>query len=373
MRVSADPSQVRPAWLLLAASIAVGVVIRLLVARGQGFPSDVGTFMAWAERMAAIGPSGFYEPGYFSDYPPGFLYVLWALGALFDGEVLRFAVKAISIPFDIAIALLLAAAVAPLAGRAAAAFAGALWMLQPGPIFGGPYWGQVDAAGTLPLLAALLAAGRRRWILAGALAAVAAMVKPQFGVVAVPLAFAAAFELVRRAEVRPVAGFALGGLVAAALLAIPFRLGPAGFVDLLRAASETYPYTSLYAFNVWSIVADFWKPDQAYFGTGAVLLAAGIVGSIVPLWWRRDTAMLLATAAFAAMAFYFLPTRAHERYIFPAFALLVPFAATRSRMLVPYLVLAIAFFVSLYFAFTRYPQNGVVAPQWLEVTLFSRN
>src|SRR5207253_1601559 len=88
--------------------------------------------------------------------------------------------------------------------------------------------------------------------------------------------------------------------------------------------------------------------------------------------WRRDTAALLAVGAAAAMAFYFLPTRAHERYLFPAIALLVPFAVTRRRMLVPYLVLAGAFFVSLYFAFTRYPQNDLAAPGWLEATFFGR-
>src|SRR5207248_2524715 len=95
----------RRANLAILGLVVAGVVLRLLVTRAQGFPSDVGTFMAWAEKLAAVGPSRFYEPGYFSDYPPGFLYVLWALGALFDGDVLRFAVKAISIPADIGIVL----------------------------------------------------------------------------------------------------------------------------------------------------------------------------------------------------------------------------------------------------------------------------
>jgi predicted membrane-bound dolichyl-phosphate-mannose-protein mannosyltransferase len=82
--------------------------------------------------------------------------------------------------------------------------------------------------------------------------------------------------------------------------------------------------------------------------------------------------MLLAVGAFAAMAFYFLPTRAHERYIFPAFALLAPFAVTRARVLMPYAVMAATFFATLYFAFTRYPQNGLTAAPLLESTLFGR-
>ncbi|MGH2500345.1 MAG: hypothetical protein ACRDF0_09710, partial [Candidatus Limnocylindria bacterium] len=165
-RHSGEVDEGRVATLALGGVIALGVLIRLLVLSGPGFPSDVGTFMAWAERLASVGPGGFYEPGYFSDYPPGFLYVLWALGAAFDGEALRLAVKAVSIPADIAIALVLAALVGRYATRRAAVLAAGLWMLQPAPIFAGPFWGQVDAWGALALLGAALAAGGRRWALA---------------------------------------------------------------------------------------------------------------------------------------------------------------------------------------------------------------
>jgi len=156
----------REATVVLWGAIAVGVVLRLLVFRGQGFPTDVGTFWAWAERLAEIGPTGFYEPGYFSDYPPGFLYVLWLVGAIFDGEALRLVVKALSIPADIGVAVLLFRVVRGTAGPLAGALTGGLWMLQPGPIFAGPFWGQVDSWGTLPFLAALVAAGQKRWLLA---------------------------------------------------------------------------------------------------------------------------------------------------------------------------------------------------------------
>src|ERR1700716_2130685 len=83
--------------------------------------------------------------------------------------------------------------------------------------------------------------------------------------------------------------------------------------------------------------------------------------------------MLLACAVFTGLAFYFLPTRAHERYLFPVFALALPFAAARRRVLPPYAVLAIAFAVSLFYAFTRYEQYvDLRAPQLLEATLFGR-
>ena len=362
----------RRANLAIVVLIVVGVVLRLLVTRAQGFPSDVGTFMAWAEKLATGGPGRFYEPGYFSDYPPGFLYVLWLLGALFDGDVLRFAVKAISVPADIGIVLLVVAVVRRYAGSVAAILAAGVWMLQPAPIFAGPYWGQVDAVGTVPFLAALLAAGARRWALAGLLAGLATMTKPQFGLVLGVLLVAAVVELVRERDARPVLRSAGAALATMLLLAFPFGMSPGAFVALVRSASETYPYSTLYAFNGWSIALDFWTDDAAWFVPGAILLATGLLASVVPLWRRRDTAALLAVGSATVMAFYFLPTRAHERYLFPALALLLPFAVTRRRILAPYLVLALTFFATLHFAFTRYPQNDLRSPAWLEATVFGR-
>ncbi len=343
----------RGVMALIAVAIA-GVAIRVIVLGAPGFPTDVSTFEAWAHRLADVGPAGFYEPGYFSDYPPAFLYVLWLLGTAFDGEALRLVVKAVTIPFDLGIAALVAALLWKAAGRAAATFAAALWLLGPHVIFAGPYWGQVDAVGTLPLLASLLAAGKRRWALAGALGAVAAMVKPQFGLGLVVVSAAAAIEYVRASDLRPIAAVAGRAALVTLALGLPFRAGPLELVGIVRGASETYPYTSLYAFNGWSIVADFWKPDDRLVVIGGALLALGLVASCVPLWRRRDAETLLVAGALAALAFYFLPTRAHERYLFPAFALLLPFAATRVRVLVPYLILAAGFFLTMVYVFTQY-------------------
>ena len=370
----------RRAHLAIAGLITLGVAIRLLTLRSPGFVTDVGTFQAWAEHMVQVGPGAFYSPDYFSDYPPAYLYVLWFLGALFDGEFLRLAVKAASIPADVAIAIGAAMLAWRNAGRGSAILAAGVWSLSPGAIFAGPYWGQIDSVGSLPLFAALVAAGRGRWATAGTLAAVAAMVKPQFGIGAIVIGAAVVIELVRLRRWEPLVRVGVAGVLTTLVLGAPFRAGPAQLFELVRQAAAYYQYTSLYAFNVWSIVGDFWKPDAAYFGPGAVMLVAGLLVACLPLWQRRDTAAFLAAGAIAACAFYFLPTRAHERYLFPAFVLLLPLAATRARLLWPYVSLALVFALSLYFAFTRYdgirfsgPAVDLKTPAWLEASLFTRN
>ena len=76
----------RDAVTLLIVIIIGGMLLRVLVGGVllplSGFRIDVGDFTAWAQRLAERGPGEFYDPSYFSDYPPGYLYVLWLLGSI---------------------------------------------------------------------------------------------------------------------------------------------------------------------------------------------------------------------------------------------------------------------------------------------------
>ena len=278
--------------------------------------------------MARAGPGAFYAPGYFADYPPAYLYVLGLFAKLFDGETLRLVVKAASIPADIGLALSFAAILWRRAGPGRAALAASLWMLAPGAVIAGPYWGQVDAIGTIVVLGALVFAARKQWIVAGALGGLAAVTKFQFGLALFVVAVAAAVEAWRTKSWRPLLG-APAAVLVVLLVGLPFHQGPLELWTLLKNAGQEYPFTSLYAFNIWAIEPGFWKPDDGIVVIGGVLLGLACIASVVPLWWRRDLPTLLAAGALTSLAFYFLPTRAHERYLFPAVALLVPFAAAR--------------------------------------------
>jgi dolichyl-phosphate-mannose-protein mannosyltransferase len=73
---------------ILATILVSGLLLRVFIAGVylplSGFAVDIGDFTGWAQRMASVGPGGFYAEGYFSDYPPGYLYVLWVLGIAGD-------------------------------------------------------------------------------------------------------------------------------------------------------------------------------------------------------------------------------------------------------------------------------------------------
>lgn len=66
-------------YVLFGAAFILRIWIGLTA---QGYKNDMNTFMAWGQRLTDLGPGKFYEEGYFADYPPGYLYVLYLLSLL---------------------------------------------------------------------------------------------------------------------------------------------------------------------------------------------------------------------------------------------------------------------------------------------------
>jgi dolichyl-phosphate-mannose-protein mannosyltransferase len=345
-----EPPARRPlvGLLGLAAVLVAGLGLRLWALGLDGHSGDVLIIHRWAERLAEVGSWNFYE-GQLAVYP-AMLYLYWPMGLLFDGEVLDLVIKGSSIPFDLAIGLVLWLVVRRPAGDLAAVAACALFLLNPAVIIAGPMWGQIDAAGTLFMLGALIAIAGKRWATAGSLTVLAGLAKPQFGLVVLLLAVAV-FQAVRHERrLRPAARSAVGAIATYALIAAPLALDPIRYADQLGSIALYKPMTSLFAFNPWGLFIGFEKPDGNLVFVGGVLLLGGLLASAAPIWRRQDLAILLAAGALVIFAIYFLPTRAHERYLFPAVALLAPFAATSWRGFLAYVALSAAFAASLLYA-----------------------
>jgi hypothetical protein len=320
------------------------VVLRIAVLPLPGHAGDISVISRWAENLAEHGPLFFYR--FDTAIYPALLPFLWPIGLALEGDALHWAIKGISIPFDLGLGVLLYAVVASRTDPARGLLAAGLYLLNPAAIVGGPLWGQVDAAGTLFYVAALVTLAAGRFAGSGALTALAGLSKPQFGLVAVPLAVVA-IQRWRAGDGPQALGRALlaGGLTALVVGAV-FGLTPWRWLELLQDAAARHPETSLGAFNVWAFLVGR-VPDAPYVGIGGVLLVAGIAASMLPLRRGHDLAILLTVGLLLAFAFYFLPTRVHERYLFPALAVAAPFAAVDRPSLAAYLALSIAFALSL--------------------------
>ena len=76
-----------PAVASIALIATCAVTLRLIIAyvllpSDAGFAADLNAFRSWSADLGANGPWGVYARGYFLDYLPGYLWILWPLGAV---------------------------------------------------------------------------------------------------------------------------------------------------------------------------------------------------------------------------------------------------------------------------------------------------
>lgn len=332
-------------WALPSLLIA-GFILRLLFISNEGFKTDVSTYAAWAIGLSQHSFAAFYSNIGFADYPPGYFYILAVVGHLWQllfaahdsgYAILRDLVKLPAILADLGVGALIYAIVRRFASTGYALGAAALYLLNPATIYISALWGQVDSiSGGLALLAiyCLLRSEDRDqtgWIVGGWLAfAYSLLIKPQAAVLA-PLLLAFAFVDARQRRQRLIAtGIGIvASLVLALVLTEPFHPGNPiaafGWLwDRYVFGYNVYPYNSVNAFNLWALRGTMWLPDSQAIPSwgfaqhlwGALLVLAAL-GLIV---WRylqdRTSQALLEGCAIAALAFFCLATRMHERYIF---------------------------------------------------------
>ena len=341
-------------WVL-PALVFVGLLLRLLFIQNQGFTSDIQTFEAWALSLAEHGLGNFYSSGQFADYPPGYFYILGFFGWLWEVffkasdaghyTMLRAMVKMPAILADLGVGVLIYAIGRRFAPIGISLGAAALYLLNPAVIYNSAAWGQVDSISAgLALLAVYLLLRSDddgpntlvSWWIVGAWLAFgySILIKPQ----ALPIALLLVlFAFVKRERMKMRVVSTVIGIAAATILAVelvePFHfsnpIDALGWLfDRFKFGSGVYKYTSVNAFNLWSIRGEMWKPDSdpvmffGQFSLGPYLLWGWIlVGAAILLAaWRYlqdgTNRALLEGCAIASIAFFMLATRMHERYLF---------------------------------------------------------
>jgi 4-amino-4-deoxy-L-arabinose transferase-like glycosyltransferase len=190
----------------------------------------------------------------------------------------------------------------------------------------------------------------RRFFAAGALVAVALLIKPQFGLVILPVATVVVILWWARRDWTLLATPLLGGILAFLVVTLPLALNPISYFGRVIGAGSYQETTTANAANIWALFGDYDQPDGSLVYVGGVLLLLGLVASLLPLRRRIDLPTILTVGLFVAFAFYFLPTRVHERYLFPAMAVLAPLATANWRVFGGYLLLTAGFTASMLFA-----------------------
>ncbi len=413
------------AGTILMTLLVLGLALRVFIAGVylplSGFANDVGTFNAWGQRLASLGPAEFYEPGQFADYPPGYLYVLWVLGIvggaltpLVGQNATGGLVKVPGILADIGVAWLLFVicrrwggelierARFRVTGETLGIAAATIYLFNPGTIFVSAVWGQIDAVGTLVLLATIYALARGWTEIAAFGAVVALLVKFQFAFLIPIVAIVGIRRHLlgrssdpaldgQRDRLRVLTSVAVG-VGTLMILMLPFGMlpyvpleggDPRGLVGFLPEADPsrsligklieaagTYTGLTENAFNLWR---NPWSGLGDTMQRGSDAGVALIVGSLSVSWQQVGIILFALVAALAlvqvarhddlrgvlvaalllAIAFFVLPTRVHERYLFPALALAAPLIFNGRAWPWVHGAISLVFFMNVYWVFTE--------------------
>ena len=70
----------------IIAVLAIGFIVRVICAVSyEGHPTDMACFSGWSTSIFNGGLRNFYLDDGFHDYPPGYVYVMYVLGAVKTG------------------------------------------------------------------------------------------------------------------------------------------------------------------------------------------------------------------------------------------------------------------------------------------------
>jgi Gpi18-like mannosyltransferase len=206
----------------------------------------------------------------------------------------------------------------------------ALYAFNPAVIFNSAIWGQFDAIYTLFLLLSLMLLIAAKPKLAAVAFTMGILTKPQ----SIALAPLIAFLILRKHGWRSLLTSLLAATATIFAVIIPFEWSnPITFLsNIYFGAYGGYAVTTANAFNLWAL-GGLWQPD-----TSLLLIAGWVMFGILTaftlyvLHKRLDTSgelLILFSAFMLFFGFFMLPTRIHERYLFPALsvlALMLPFS-----------------------------------------------
>jgi len=312
---------------LVILTLAVSLLVRLLLFRYHGYYIDENNFKAWYNTAAEKGLYNFYDSTW-SDYPPFSIYIFWLFGklthALGPGS-LYLLIKLPQNLFDLATAYLIFRFVRLRYSFLFALGAMAVYALNPATIFDVAVWGQMDSVYTFFMVASLYSAIRSRYELSGGLFSLAILTKPQ-SVVLLPVL---AYLILKNGGWKRALSSSVVFIALIFIVIAPFHWNnPITFLtDRYSVGYNLYRSNSLNAYNFWALLG-FFKDDTVRH-LGLSYQTWGIIAFVIfaafVMWQfhRKPGGRAPVFATFLLMfGFFMLMTRMHERYLFPAFALL---------------------------------------------------
>lgn len=328
-------------------------------------------WFAWAIRLNQVGFVNFYSDQIWTNYTPGYLYVLKLLGFFkiilsIPDNVFYLVLKLPTIAAEIILTLFIYRLI-NIKLIIWARISASLVLLNPSFIFNSSIWGQIDGLLTLIMLLSIYFLIQKRLILSSFLLGLAFLVKPQsIGLLPIFLLF-----LIRNFSIKNLIQIIMPVISVIFILALPFYTNHLlGLPQLFYNMVGDYSYTSLFAYNFWG-VAGFWINDSqkwnglSYQTIGYILLS--VYWITISYFYLKRRLSLYALASLALLGFYFLPTRVHERYLYPALVFLILISTNLKSKLLLFLtfILNVIHFLNLYYVYVYYNEFYLKLPKVL--------
>lgn len=329
-----------------AVVLLVGLAVRIVAAVSyKGHETDMSCFIGWSDTIFKNGISNFYISEGFHDYPPGYVYVMYVLGALKnifsldDGKMLWLLIKTPAILADLGIGAVCYNAARKTQTTKNAAYITAFFVLNPALIINSCTWGQVDSVLTLFCLLSVYFIAEKRFMASFLSFAAAFLIKPQAAFFAPVLIFAVIEHVFvedgfSKDRLVKSAGKILAAIAVMLVLFMPFGKNPIDGIRLIISQYfETmgqYNYLTVNAFNLYGTFGGNWMElPQIASLFNYIVIAFVVVCSGYAFFKIKDKSRYYLTAFILVFGTYMLSVKMHERYGFPAIIMLMMVAALK--------------------------------------------
>ena len=346
----------------------------ILAATSRGFDNDVACFSGWALRVFRGGFANFYSLDTFTDYPPGYIYVLYIIGAMLD----KFQIDAFSglglillrmpsLICDLVSGVLLYTAGTKYINKQTGTLFATAYLFNPAVILNSVVWGQVDSILALCVIALCLLLLNGKVVFAAFVFVAGLLFKPQMLIFA-PLLLYGIYE-------HEIIGFTnwkkflqdlFGGILSIACLFLGMM--PFGVSNVIPQYTDTlssYPYASVNAYNFWAMIGLNWNSQDGKFlgityatwGTIAIVLLTILSAVIFELLRRKNrTDRYTLTGAFLIATTFLFSVRMHERYLYPVMILILFTTIYNHKKAYwwSYLIVTLAHFINVWHVLYHY-------------------
>ncbi|MEG2441815.1 MAG: glycosyltransferase family 39 protein [Acetivibrio sp.] len=369
--------------------LLTGIIIRIMLSGGTlGHSTDINCFMSWADRMVETGCRGFYSTEIFTDYPPGYMYILWGIGKIrqiFNIHGLSFLslllIKLPAICCDAATAFLLWK-VCLKKNEKIAVFITLVYLFNPVILLNSSVWGQVDSIFVLCVVLACYLVSEDRLPLSYFVFAVGILIKPQTLIFTPVILYGVWNRIFKNGtfclrEFSRQALWALAAVLALLLGMMPFGINTV--VNQYIATMGSYPYASVNAYNLWNLLGMNWVSQE----TQILGLSLNKIGSLAifgilfltTYFWMKgnqkqvpEKGRYFISGAFIIGGMFTFSVRMHERYLYPLLILLLMayLYEEKREWLISYFIFSIAHWLNVYHVLTH-PENVVGKRSFISV------